>query len=85
MPSERDKTKRWQFGLRESAYFTALLCAFFASIPLGVRLFLLFAPLYLVIFLAVIKKPHDALVILVLWAPFGVIGSSIILSQHLIN
>jgi len=85
MTTQRDKTKRCQFGLRESVYFMTLLCAIFATMPVGARLFLLFAPLYLVIFLAVIRKPHDALMILLLWAPFGAIGSSVIWAQRFIN
>ena len=85
MTTQHDTPKRWQFGLRESAYFMTLLCAILATMPVGARLCLLFAPLYPVMFLAVIKKPHDALVILILWAPFGAIGSSAIWVQRFIN
>ena len=71
MTPQHDKAKRWQFGLRESTYFTTLLCAVFATVPLGFGLVLLFAPLYVVMFLAIIGKADSAVLVLVFWIPLG--------------
>ena len=84
MSSERDKAKRlsWQFGMRESAYFMTLMCAIFATVPLGTGLFLLLAPLYLVMFMAMTGKPIGALMILVLWTPIGAFAVFAILMER---
>ena len=66
-----------------TAHVMTLLRAVFATMPLGLGLFLLIAPLYLAIFLSIAGKPDFAVLLLLLWLPFGALATFAIMCSAL--